>query len=182
MNIGILPSVKSTQQKRDAKPGVCSRIIRLTNNQTQRRRKATIHTQEEKATTRTLWLMWELYHNWVASRKTRSHWILKEENSPGETRCKKSWDRFAEYGSPSLRYAKEVKKGPSLGKIQVKHLHQRSPYAMKIEDRSHEETERQQRCEQARHGILLKTYTSSKRKTRLHSTRPQRNGYYRLHQ
>ena len=38
------------------------------------------------------------------------------------------------------------KKGPSLGKIQVKIPHQRSPYAMKFEDRSHEETGRQQRC------------------------------------
>ena len=38
------------------------------------------------------------------------------------------------------------KKGPSLGKIQVKLPHQRSPYAMKFEDRSQEETERHQRC------------------------------------
>ena len=38
------------------------------------------------------------------------------------------------------------KKGPSLGKINVKISHQRSPSAMKFEDRSHEETERQQRC------------------------------------
>ena len=38
------------------------------------------------------------------------------------------------------------KKGPPLRKIQVKHLHQRSPFAMKFEDRSHEETERKQRC------------------------------------
>ena len=37
-------------------------------------------------------------------------------------------------------------KGPSFGKIQVKIQHQRSPYAMKFEDRSHEETERQERC------------------------------------
>ena len=37
-------------------------------------------------------------------------------------------------------------KGPSLGKIQVTNPHLRSPYAMKFEDRSHEETERQQRC------------------------------------
>ena len=37
------------------------------------------------------------------------------------------------------------KKGPSLGKIQVKNPHQRSPYAMKFEDQSQEETERQQR-------------------------------------
>ena len=34
------------------------------------------------------------------------------------------------------------KEGPSLGKIQVNILHQRSPYAIKFEDRSREETER----------------------------------------
>ena len=38
------------------------------------------------------------------------------------------------------------KKGPPLGQVQVKNPHQRSPYAMKFEDLSHEETERQQRC------------------------------------
>ena len=38
------------------------------------------------------------------------------------------------------------KKGPSLGKTNVKIPHQRSPHAMKFEDKSHEETERQQRC------------------------------------
>ena len=37
-------------------------------------------------------------------------------------------------------------KAPSLGKIQVKNPHQRSPYAIKCEDWSQEETERQQRC------------------------------------
>ena len=37
-------------------------------------------------------------------------------------------------------------KGPSFGKIQVKFPHQRSPYAMKFEDRSQEEIERQERC------------------------------------
>ena len=38
------------------------------------------------------------------------------------------------------------KKGRSLGKINVKVPHQRSPYAMEFQDRFHEETERQQRC------------------------------------
>ena len=37
-------------------------------------------------------------------------------------------------------------KGPSLGKIQVKVPHQCSPYAMKFEERSQEEIERQERC------------------------------------
>ena len=61
-----------------------------------------------KTTTRMLWLLWKLYHNWVASRKTRKHWFLKEENSTGETRRKKSWDRFEEYDSLSLHYVKQV--------------------------------------------------------------------------
>ena len=38
------------------------------------------------------------------------------------------------------------KEGPSLGKIQVKIPHQRTPNAMKFEDRSPGETARQERC------------------------------------
>ena len=38
------------------------------------------------------------------------------------------------------------KEGPSLGEIQVKIPHQRSPYALKCEDRSPRETARQGRC------------------------------------
>ena len=94
----------------------------------------------------------KMYHNWVASRKTRKQWFLQEGNSHGETRCKKSWDRFEKYGSLSLRYVKQVfgkRNDHRLEKLQVKHLHQRSPYAVKFEDRSHEETERHQRCAQA---------------------------------
>ena len=47
-------------------------------------------------------------------------------------------------------------KGPSLNKIQVKHPHQRSPYAVKFEDQSHEETERQERCAAETRGDLAK--------------------------
>ena len=65
------------------------------------------------------------------------HSFLKVE-SLGEARCRKSWNQFKGYDSLSLR--------PSLGKINVKVPPQRSPYAMKFEDRSHEETDRQQRC------------------------------------
>ena len=48
----------------------------------------------------------------------------------------------------ALRQAniREKKKGPSHGKIQVKISHQRSPHAMKFEDRSPEEIARQERC------------------------------------
>ena len=58
VNIGILPSVNLTKMKRVAKPGisVCSRIIKLTNNRTKSRKRATIPKKEEKVTTRMLWL------------------------------------------------------------------------------------------------------------------------------
>ena len=44
----------------------------------------------------------------------------------------------------SSKYA--GKQGPSLGKNRLKNPHQRSPCAMKFDNRSHEETERQQQC------------------------------------
>ena len=51
----------------------------------------------------------------------------------------------------TLRHASiRDKKEPSLGKIQVKPRHQRSPYAAKFEDRSHKKTERQERCAQSK--------------------------------
>ena len=87
----------------------------------------------------------------------------------------------------TLRHASiREKKGTSLRKIDVKVLHQRSSYAVKFEDRSHEEIERQQRCARGKAWnfvyIYIYIYTSSKKRTKLHSTHPRNNGYYRLHQ
>ena len=59
-------------------------------------------------------------------------------------RAQKSWDQFDE--STQRQADTRENKGRSLGKIQVKLPHQRSPYAMKFEERSQEETERQERC------------------------------------
>ena len=56
------------------------------------------------------------------------------------------------------------KKGPSLGKIPVKIPHQRSPYVMKFEDRSHKETERQQRCARSKAWNLAKNIYKLKEK------------------
>ena len=88
--------------------------------------------------------------------------------------------RFTKY--PLRKTSIWEKTGPSLVKINKKVPHQRSPYAMKFEDRSDEETERQQRCVEARRGILPKTYTISQKKARVHATFPWRNGYSRLRQ
>ena len=70
--------------------------------------------------------------------------------------------RFTE---STLRHASiQEKKGPSLGKIQVKLQHQRSPYATKFEDMSHEETERQQRCARSKAWNLAKNIHKLKEK------------------
>ena len=60
-------------------------------------------------------------------------------------RGEKFWDQFDWFDSHSLRYVKQVSEkniGQSLGQIQVKI----PPYAVKFEDRSQEENERQVRC------------------------------------
>ena len=57
--------------------------------------------------------------------------------------------QFKGYDSLSLRYVMRVsgkRKDHRWEKIDVKHPHQRSLHALKFEDRSHEESERQQRC------------------------------------
>ena len=51
----------------------------------------------------------KLFHNWVVYYKIQMHWFLKVDGL-GETRCEKSWDRFEEYGSLSLRYVNRVGK------------------------------------------------------------------------
>ena len=56
------------------------------------------------------------------------------------------------------------KKGPSLGGIQVKNPHQRSPNAMKFEDQSKEETDRQQRCARSKAWNLAKSIYKLKEK------------------
>ena len=114
-----------------------------------------------------LWPLWKLYHNWIASRKIRMRWFLKEANSPGETCGTKSWDQFKEYDSLCLRYVKRVSRERNdhrLEKIHVKHPHQRSTYAMKFEDPSHEETERQQRCARSKAWNLAKNRYKLKEK------------------
>ena len=58
-------------------------------------------------------------------------------------------------------------KGPSMGKINVKAPHQRSPCAMEFEDRSHEETERQQRCARSKAWHLAKDIYKLKEKDKV---------------
>ena len=153
-------SVNSTKLKRVAKPGisVCSRIIRLmTTKQTKNKERQLFPQKKRKrrqecsgycgnCTTFGLRLA-RLGAVWFSKRQTR------------ETRCKKSWDRFDEYDSLSLRYVKQVsgkRKEHRLEKYKVKNPHQRSPYALKLGDWSQKETERQQRCARSKARNLAK--------------------------
>ena len=127
----------------------------------------------------------KVYHNWVVYHKIQMHLFLKVE-SLGETPMQKVLEPIqrVRFTKSTRRQASILeKKGPLFGKINVKVLHQRSPYAMKFEDRSHEETERQQRCARSKAwNLAKKTLTSSNKKTMLHSTLPRRNGYSWLRQ
>ena len=83
----------------------------------------------------------------VVYHKIQMHSFLKVE-SLGEARCRKSWNQLTQ----RVRFTKSTprqasireNKGLSLGKYKSKNPHQRSPYAMKIEGKSHAVTERQQ--------------------------------------
>ena len=78
----------------------------------------------------------------------------------------KSLERNPEFDSLSLRYVMRVsgtRKDSRLEK-KVKPRHQRSPYAIKFEDRSHEETERQERFAQSKAWNLAKKIYKLKEK------------------
>ena len=172
VNMGILPNVNFTKKKkRDVKPviSVCSRIIRLTNNQTKSRKRATIPKKEEKATTKMQWLLWKSYLRWVVPRTTRSHCILTRGKQTRGNPMQKVLRpiRRERFTLSTLRQASILEKsGPSLWKIQVKNPYQRSPYAMKFEDRSQEETDRQQRCARRKAWNLVKNNNKLKENDR----------------
>ena len=72
--------------------------------------------------------------------------------------------RRVRFTQSTLRQASiQENEGPSLGQVQVKNPQQRSPYAVKFEDRS-QETERQQRCAQSKAWNLVKNIYKLKEK------------------
>ena len=130
------------------------------NNQIKSQRKATVHTKVEKATTRMLEL---------CEKRITVGLCITRFKCTLETRCRKSWNQFKGYDSLSQRYVMRVSgkiKDHRWGKINVKISRQRSPYAMKFEDRSHEETERQHRCARSMAWKLAKNIYKIKEKAR----------------
>ena len=91
--------------------------------------------------------------------------------------------RRVRFTKSTLRQASSrEKKDHRLEKIQVKHPHQRSPYAMKFEDRSHEETERQQRCARSKASNLAENRYKLKEKYKGAVYFPAEEWYSRLGQ
>ena len=81
------------------------------------------------------------------------HSILKKQKIFKQKQCKKVLNAIqrVRFTESTLRHASiRDKKGPSLGQIQ------RSHHATKFEDRSHEETERPERCAQSKAWDLAK--------------------------
>ena len=117
------------------------------------------------------------------NHKIHMHWFLKVESlreTDAESLGTNSRSTIHKVYATSSEYP--GKERTIVGKINVKVPHQRSPYAMRFEDRSHEETERQQWCARSKAWNLAKKYASSKKKRKLHSTSPRRNGCSLLRQ
>ena len=132
VTFGILPNVSLISQNRDVNSEISARFRtgRLRNNRRESRK---------RMATKMQWLHWRMCKSWVVSFRTESRRDLRRFYG----RAQKSWDQFDEYNSQKLRsvtQTSETIKAPSLGKIQVKIPDQR---AMKFEDRSQEEIERQ---------------------------------------
>ena len=160
VNIGIVPSVNFTKQRRGAKPEihVCSRITRLMNNQTKSQKKL-LFTKKK--------------------RKRRQKCCGCCEN------CTTIGLRVARLGTIGFSKRKTVSGKPdakSLGINSKSTVH--SVYAASSKNSGKERTIAWNNASQtsSRHGTLPETYTSSKKKKRLHSTRPRKNGYCRLPQ
>ena len=138
VTVGILPNVNSTSLNRVVNSAQSARFRtgRLRNNQIKGRR---------RVVTKVQWQQWKMYDSWVVYDKTLSRRNLQWFYG----RAQKSWDQFDEYDSQELRCVKQTSEKTKVHrweKFQVKLPHQRSPYAVKFEDRSQEETERQERC------------------------------------
>ena len=153
---------------RAAKPGkgVCSRITRLMNNWTKNRERATIPKKEEKATTRMLWLLWQLYRRWVVSRKTRSYLDSQRGNQARWNPMQKVSRpiRKVRFTQPALRQASiREKKGPSPGKYKSKILTSKVPALWNLRTGPKKRLKDNSDAPEARHGTLPRTCTSSKR-------------------
>ena len=144
---------------------VCSRTTRLKNNQEKRRKRA-FNSQNGKRRQRCC----SYYENFTTigfclARLRAITTSTRREVSEKPRQKVLGSIRRLRFTQSTLRQAViRENKGTSLGKTQVKNLHQRSHHAMKFEDRSHEETERQLRCARSKAWNIAKNIYKLKEK------------------
>ena len=161
-SIGILPNVNSLKLNRNAKQvtSVCSRTTRLKNNQVKSRKRAC--TTEGCCQLSAPPFVPPLGCVSQDSGSVR----ISEKTGSGKPRRKVLGSiRRVRLTQSALRQASiRENKRPSLGQMQVKLPHHRSPYVVKFEDRSQEETERQERCARGDAWRLAKNFYKLKEK------------------
>ena len=166
-------SVNSTKQKRAAKPeiSVCFRITRLMHNQIKSQRKSYFPKKCgycEKCITSGFCIT-----RFRCTRFSRWNVSVKPDAESLETNSKGTIHKF---------YATSCEYRGKERTIVGKNKCHSSPYGMNLRTGPLKRLKDSSDVPEARLGILPKTFTSSKKKTRLHSTFPRRNGYSRLHQ
>ena len=156
VSICILPNFNSSKMKQIAKPmiSVRSRIIRLMNKPNKKPKKSD-HSQKKKRRRRQI-------SNEFCEDRGLCLGRLGADSQRGRQARGKPMQRVlgpirrTRFTQSTLRQASfREKKGPSLGKMLVKILHQRSSYSVKFEDRSRRDW---QATPVARHGTLPTTY------------------------
>ena len=138
----------------------------MTRNQIKSRKRAASRI-EEKAMTRMLWLLWKVNHKLGCASQDSGALASQGTQEFRRNPMQKVWNSIqrVRFTKSTLRHASiREKKGPPLGKINVKNPHQRSPYAVKFEDRSFEETARQQRCARCKAWNLAKNIQTPRKR------------------
>ena len=187
MNIGILLNLNFTKQKRAVKLriSVCSRIIRLMNNQTKSQRKGTLHRKRRESDDNAVAIVKIVPQLGCVSQDSDALVSQRRKQPRGNPMPQVLGSiRRVRFTQSTLRQASIwEKKGPSLRKIQVKPQQQRSPSAVKFEDGSHEETERQERCAQSSSWNLAKKHLQAQRERQNYILLARgKSGYSRLRQ
>ena len=149
VNVGIRQSANSTKQKRAAKPGisVCSRIINEVEEQPNKKKNKGYysHNRRENDDKNAVAIVKIVPQFGCVSQDSEALVSQRGKQPRGNPMQKVLGPiRRVRLTQSTLRQTiLRENKGPSLGKIQLKNPHQRSLHAVKLEDRPHEETERQ---------------------------------------
>ena len=172
MSIGILPNVNSfLKQNRDAKQGtsVCSRTTRLKNKRV-RSQKKSFNSQNGKSDDKAaVAIVKTVPQLGCVSQDSEPSRLQERREVQGRQKVLRSVKQLS--GKRKDRRLEKYKSNIFISEVPtLRNL--RTDLKKRLKDRSDVPT--------AGHGTLPKTYTSSKKRTKLHSSRPQKNGHSRL--